>query len=98
MAKRKTPEKETGAQTGDTALVTKIDVTDDLLRRLERDIRRNVFKVLTPYTLAQAYNIRISTARKALRIAAQKGLLTLYSGGRTPVYIKAQPESTQKKK
>ena len=62
----------------------------DVMKRLERDLKRGTFKVLTPYTLAQAYNIRISTAKKALREAARRGLLVLYSGGRTPIYVKPE--------
>ncbi len=69
-------------------LVTQIEVTPELLKRLERDLKRNTFTVLTPYTIAQAYGIRISTAKKLLRQAAEKKLVVLYSGGRTPIYIK----------
>jgi small subunit ribosomal protein S25e len=71
-----------------TTLVTQISVTPELLKRLERDLKKGVFKVLTPYTVAQAYNIRISTAKKLLREAARKNLIVLYSGGRTPIYVK----------
>ncbi len=69
-------------------LVTQIEATPELLKRLERDLKRNTFTVLTPYTIAQAYGIRISTAKKLLRQAAEKKLVVLYSGGRTPIYIK----------
>ncbi len=69
-------------------LATQIEVTLELLKRLERDLKRNAFTVLTPYTIAQAYGIRISTAKKLLRQAAEKKLVVLYSGGRTPIYIK----------
>lgn len=68
--------------------VTQIDVTPDLLKRFERDLKRSAFNVITPYTLAQSYEIRISTAKKLLREASRKGLVTLYSGGRTPIYIR----------
>ncbi len=71
-------------------LVSQIELSKDVMKRLERDLKRGTFEVLTPYTLAQAYNIRISTAKKALREAAGKGLLVLYSGGRTPIYIKPE--------
>ncbi len=68
--------------------LTILDVPNELLKRLERDLKKGAFKVLTPYTLAQAYEIKISTAKKLLRLAAKKGLIILYSGGRTPIYIK----------
>ncbi len=71
-----------------TTLITQISVTSELLKRLERDLKKGAFKVLTPYTVAQAYNIRISTAKKLLREAVRKNLIVLYSGGRTPIYIK----------
>ncbi len=70
------------------SLESKVEFTEDILKKLERDLKRNAFTVLTPYTLAQAYGIRISTAKKILREAAERGILVLYSGGRTPVYVK----------
>ncbi len=72
-----------------------LDVPDELLKRLERDLRKGGFKILTPHTLAQAYEIKVSIAKKLLRLAAKKGLITLYSGGRTPIYIKT-PRQTGK--
>ncbi|MEM4624184.1 MAG: 30S ribosomal protein S25e, partial [Thermosphaera sp.] len=42
-------------------------------------------------TLANQLNIKISVARRILREAERKGILTLYSGGRrTPIYIPAR--------
>lgn len=73
------------------SLAGQIDITPDLMKRLEKDLKRNIFNVLTPYTLAQSYNTRISTAKKLLREAARKGIITLYSGGRNPIYIKTSP-------
>ncbi len=87
--KRKEEVEETTTSKG-FALVSQIELTKDVIKRLERDLKRGAFKVLTPYTLAQAYNIRISVARKALREATKKGLLVLYSGGRTPIYVKPE--------
>lgn len=69
-------------------LASQIEFSEDMLKRLERDLKRGVFKVITPYTLAQAYSIRISAAKKILREASKRGILVLYSGGRTPIYIK----------
>ena len=89
MAKGKKRETETQpTETKKVSLATQIEVTPELLKRLERDLKRNAFTVLTPYTIAQAYEIRISTAKKLLREAAKKNLVVLYSGGRTPIYIK----------
>ena len=86
---RERKEESTPSHKGFT-LVSQIELSKDVMKRLERDLKRGTFKVLTPYTLAQAYNIRISTAKKALREAARRGLLVLYSGGRTPIYVKPE--------
>lgn len=71
-----------------SSLGSKVEFSEELVKKLERDLKRNAFTVLTPYTLAQAYGIRISAAKKVLREAASRGLLKLYSGGRTPIYVK----------
>ncbi len=90
MAKGKRGHKEESTETKRVvSLETQIEVTGDIIKRFERDLKRSSFKVITPYQLAQAYSIRISTARKLLRFAAKKGLIRLYSGGRNPIYIKA---------
>ncbi|NPA98384.1 MAG: 30S ribosomal protein S25e [Crenarchaeota archaeon] len=90
MARGKKGRKEETTETKRiVSLETQIEVTGDIVKRFERDLKRGSFKVITPYQLAQAYSIRISTARKLLRIASEKGLIKLYSGGRNPIYIKA---------
>lgn len=90
MAKGKRGYKEESTETKRVLpLETQIEVTGDIIKRFERDLKRGSFKVITPYQLAQAYGIRISTARKLLRVVAEKGLIKLYSGGRNPIYIKA---------
>lgn len=70
--------------------VSPVEVTEDMIKRLERDVRRGVFKILTPYTVAQAYGIKISVAKKLLREAEKRGIIVLYSGGRTPVFVKPE--------
>ncbi len=94
MAKKKRKTVEEGREKPKTSLFSaaQVDVTSDLLKRLERDLKRNAFKVLTPYTVAQSYEIRISAAKKLLREAANRGLVVLYSGGRAPIYIKKPSE------
>lgn len=86
--RRKIETKEAG-EAPKISIASQIDLTPELIKRFERDLKRGAFNVLTPYTLAQTYNIRISVAKKLLREAASKKLLILYSGGRTPIYIKA---------
>jgi ribosomal protein S25 len=64
-----------------------LDVPRDLYERFVRDVKRRAFKVMTPYTVATHYDIKISLAKKILRIAAQNNIVKLYSSGRTPIYI-----------
>ena len=93
MAKGKKKHREKEAKTAPQkgfAYASTVEVSDEVIRRLERDLKRGTFKALTPYTLAQAYNIRMSTAKKALRLLAEKNLLVLFSGGRMPIYIKPE--------
>ncbi len=90
MAKGKRGRKEEPTETKRiVSLEAQIEVTGDIIKRFERDLKRGSFKVITPYQLAQIYSIRISTARKLLRAVAEKGLIKLYSGGRNPIYVKA---------
>jgi len=65
-----------------------IDIPVDVYEKFINDIEKSEQKVYTPYTIAQQYSIKISTARKMLREAVKRGVLKLYSGGRTPIYIK----------
>ena len=95
MPKRKMTQTEESAQSKAFSVI-QIDVTPDLLKRFERDLKKGAFNVITPYTLAQSYEIRISTAKKLLREASRKGLVILYSGGRTPIYIKKSDINTKK--
>lgn len=64
-----------------------LDVPRELYERFVQDVKKKVYKVLTPYTLASGYDIKISVAKKILRIAAQQGIIKLYSSGRTPIYV-----------
>jgi len=65
-----------------------IEIPRELFERLMRDIEKGSLKIITPYSLAKEYNVKISLARKLLRLAYKTGKLKLYSGGRrTPIYI-----------
>lgn len=65
--------------------------TEDILRRLEKEVKKSDVKYYTPYTLANQLNIKISVARKILREAEKRGILKLYSvGRRTPIYVPSQ--------
>jgi len=65
-----------------------IEIPKELFERLLRDIEKGSLKIITPYSLAKEYNVKISLARKLLRLACKTRKLKLYSGGRrTPIYI-----------
>ena len=72
----------------------------DLVKRVKAEVERGNVKYYTPYTLAQAFNIKISDAKKVLREATRLGILKLYSGGRrAPIYVPAiQPKAQQEVK
>ncbi len=82
---RKTGEQKKSRRT--LSIELPLDVPRDLYERFVRDIEKGAFKVLTPYTLAKEYDTKISLARKILRIAAKQGVVKLYSGGRTPIFV-----------
>ena len=66
-----------------------VSVPDALLSRAEKDLVREAY--MTPYTVAQKYNVTISTARKLLKMLEEKGVLKLYSKSRrSPVYVPAK--------
>uniref|UniRef100_A0A7C4HDT4 30S ribosomal protein S25e n=1 Tax=Staphylothermus marinus TaxID=2280 RepID=A0A7C4HDT4_STAMA len=65
-----------------------VEISRELYDKFRKDIGKKTFKFITPYMLALQYSIKISTARKLLKIANKQGLIKLYSGGRrTPIYI-----------
>lgn len=65
--------------------------TEDILRRIKADIEKKGVQYFTPYTLAQAYNLKIGVAKRILKEAARRGILKLYSPGRrSPIYVPAK--------
>ena len=64
---------------------------EDIVKKIESEISKGNVKYYTPYTLAQALNIKISVAKRALREAVKRGILKLYSGGRrSQIFIPAK--------
>ncbi|BEP17681.1 hypothetical protein PYJP_10330 [Pyrofollis japonicus] len=55
-------------------------VPEDLYKRITRDIRRE--KYLTPYMLAEKYNMTVSLAKKVLKRLEREGLVELYAPNR----------------
>lgn len=69
------------------SLQTTVNI-QDLIKKIESEVNRGTVKYYTPYTLAQAYNIKISDAKRALKEASSLGILKLYEAGRrSPIYI-----------
>ena len=64
---------------------------EDIVKKIESEVSKGNVKYYTPYTLAQALDIKISAAKRALREAVKRGILKLYSGGRrSPIFTPAK--------
>lgn len=60
----------------------------ELLRKIKNDVEKGSIKYYTPYSLAVAYNIKVSDAKKLLKEAVKQNILKPYSGGRrAPTFI-----------
>jgi small subunit ribosomal protein S25e len=58
----------------------------DLINKARVELVKEKF--LTPFRVAQRYGVKISTARRLLRILAEEGLLVLVAGNRrSRVYV-----------
>ena len=61
-------------------------VPEQLYKRIAREIKRESF--ITPYMLAEKYNMTISLARQVLKRLAKEGVVELYSPNRrAPIYV-----------
>ncbi|MET1101731.1 MAG: 30S ribosomal protein S25e [Pyrodictiaceae archaeon] len=61
-------------------------IPESLYKRILSEIRRE--KYITPYTLAEKYNMNISLARQLLRRLAEEGVVKVYSySRRAPIYV-----------
>jgi len=64
---------------------------EEIVKKIESEVSKGGVKYYTPYTLAQALNVKVSAAKRALREAVKRGILKIYSGGRrSPLYIPAK--------
>lgn len=88
MARKKGKVSET--RKPEVAAHSKVELSPEIIKKLERDVKKGAFTVITPYVLSSSYNIRVSVAKKVLRELASRGALILYSGGRNPIYITRQ--------
>jgi ribosomal protein S25 len=60
----------------------------ELLTKLKAEVEKGGVKYYTPYTLASAYGIKISDAKKVLNEAVKQGFMKIYSGGRrVKIYV-----------
>ncbi|MEB3773735.1 MAG: 30S ribosomal protein S25e [Desulfurococcales archaeon] len=63
-----------------------VSVPQELINRAKRDLVREQY--LTPFKVAQRYNVTISTARKVLKMLEAEGVLVLFTPNRrSPVYV-----------
>jgi len=60
----------------------------ELLTKLKAEVEKGGIKYYTPYTLALAYGIKLSDAKKVLNEAVKQGFMKIYSGGRrVKIYV-----------
>jgi ribosomal protein S25 len=60
----------------------------ELLTKLKAEVEKGGIKYYTPYTLASAYGIKLSDAKKVLNEAVKQGFMKIYSGGRrVKIYV-----------
>jgi len=61
-------------------------IPEELVKRITKEITREKF--VTPYMLAERYNMTVSLARKLLRRLEKEGLVKLHAPSRrAPIYI-----------
>ncbi len=84
--KVKKPVKTEGVKESYVLALLETGLSQDLIEKAKVELVKEKF--LTPFRVAQKYGIKISAARRLLRILADEGLLTLISGNRrTRVYV-----------
>ncbi|AFZ70867.1 ribosomal protein S25 [Caldisphaera lagunensis DSM 15908] len=65
------------------------DASSELISRVKKDLAK--LNYVTPYKVANSYNVALSTARRILKELEKEGVLVLYSPSRrNPVYILKQ--------
>ncbi|MEB3780280.1 MAG: hypothetical protein GSR85_08640 [Desulfurococcales archaeon] len=63
-----------------------VSVPTELVERARRELVRD--RYLTPFRVAQRYNVTLSTARKLLKILEDEGLIVLFTPNRrSPLYL-----------
>lgn len=67
---------------------------EEIVRKIKSEVEKGAAKMYTPYTLAQALEVRVSDAKRALKEAVKLGILKVYSPGRrSPIYIPGKQQS-----
>jgi len=87
--KARKPAKAEGVKPEYIQALLETGLTPDLIEKARGELVRE--KYVTPFKVAQRYGIKVSTARRLLRILAGEGLLSLVSGTRrTRIYVPRQ--------
>jgi len=55
------------------------DLTSELVSKVEREIRKSEDPYITPFTISQKYGIKVSSAKRILKLLEEKGLIQLVS-------------------
>ena len=72
----------------ETKVRLEVEVPEGLYQRIKREIVREKF--VTPYMLAERYNMTITLAKRVLRRLVKEGVLRVYSyNRRAPIYVPA---------
>jgi len=65
-----------------------VEVPEGLYQRIKREVAREKF--ITPYMLAERYNMTITLAKRVLRRLVKEGVLRVYAyNRRAPIYVPA---------
>jgi len=55
------------------------DLTSELVSKVEREIKKAEDPYITPYTISQKYGIKVSSAKRILKLLKGKNLIRLVS-------------------
>lgn len=65
-----------------------VDIPEGFYQRIKREIVKEKF--ITPYMMAEKYNMTVSLAKKVLRRLVREGVLKVYVyNRRAPIYVPA---------
>ena len=92
VLQRKQAEKERRAQQAELRQEKIALVTEETLKNIANEVTK--WNCITPYEVATKFNLKISTARKVLRLLSSQGVISLVDKGRrVEIYIPKKASS-----